>query len=209
MSIQLVLCDFDGTLVQKDILDELCKITGNYEQSRFLNEQFQEKGDTQESPLLERIKLLNGISLTQIEDRLFENNFLLDGSVQFFEFLKTNDILSVVHSGNIEPVLKYYQQILKFDYYVSTKVRFCDGKMKLEEEINKDNKVIGCKNIIKKLNIPYDNIIAIGDSIADINVFKLAKYSVAINSKGGIDKYATYVINGDMYDVAKIVNNFI
>lgn len=205
MSIRLALCDFDGTLAYKDVLDELCKITGNYEQSKVLNKRFQENGDIQASPLVERIKLLNGVSLTQIENKLSENNFLIKGSIDFFEFLKKNNIVSVVHSGNIEPVIKYYQNILKFEYYVATPIHFTDGRIDVERKKISDNKVIGCKNIIKKLNIPYDQIVAIGDSIADVNVFELAKYSIAINSTGGLYKYATHIVDGDMYDVAEII----
>lgn len=205
MSIRLALCDFDGTLVQRDLLDELCKITGNYEQSKMLNKRFQENEDIQASPLIERIKLLNGVSLTQIENKLAKNNYLIKGAIEFFGFLKKNNIISVVHSGNIEPVIKYYQNILKFEYYVATPIYFIDGKIDVERKINSNNKVIGCKNIIKKLNIPYNQIIAIGDSIADVNVFELARYSIAINSKGGLYKYATYMVDGDMFDVAEII----
>lgn len=205
MSIRLVLCDFDGTLVQRDLLDELCKITGNYEQSKMLNKIFQENENIQISPLIERIKLLNGVSFTQIETKLAENTYLIKGAIEFFEFLKKNSIISVVHSGNIEPVIKYYQNILKFEYYIATPIHFIDGKIDVEKKIISNNKLIGCKNIIKKLNIPYNQIVAIGDSIADVGVFELARYSIAINSKGGLDKYATHIVDGNMFDVVDII----
>jgi phosphoserine phosphatase len=212
MSIKLVLCDLDGTLVESDILDVLCQINGNDLKSKWLNEQFIAHGILEKSPLGKRIGLLKGISLAQIEDKIEEKNFLLNGSHEFFKFLKNNQILSVVHSGNIEPVLKYYQHILQFDYHVSTPIEFSDGKISkaiLNSSEGVDLKEAGCKKIISELGILFDEIVSIGDSPSDLNVFRLAKYSIAFNPKGGIEKDSTYVVKGDLFDVMNIMKSLL
>lgn len=206
--IKLVLCDFDGTLVKNDILDELCRISGNYNKSRRLNQRFIEGNQYYNSPLKERINLLEGVTISQIEAFLSHNVFLVEGTGDFFRYLKKNNIYSVVHSGNIEPVLQHFQRQLHFDEYIATKIKISERGtiVKLDDNITcfKEN---SCKSIISKLNIDKDEIVAIGDSIADVKVFELAGYSIAINAKGSIEDYASYAVKGNMYNVLEVVES--
>lgn len=206
---KLFLSDFDGTLVNKDILDILCGINGKEEESHQLNLEFI-AGEREGLPTLKkRIDFLQGITQNQIEEKLNQNDYLVEGAKELFQYLHNNGFITVLHSGNITPVLEYYKKILKIDYIVGNKPRFKnDGTIQgieLEDFASRDFKVKGCQEVIKKLSISKENIFAIGDSPADLAVFELAGTCIAINSKGGIDKKAHIVLSNNLFELITIL----
>lgn len=205
---KIFLSDFDGTLVNKDILDVLCGINGKEELSNQLNEEFIAGKRDGLPTLKQRIDFLNGISSTQIFDKLNENNYLIDGAYELFSFLKSKNIITVLHSGNLVPVLNYYQKILDIDYVVGNNPRMNGdiiSGIELSDFAGRDFKVLGCKKIIDKLEINKKDIFAIGDSPADIPVFELAGTKIVINAKNDVDKLADIVLKNNLAELIPIL----
>ncbi len=205
--IKLFLTDFDGTLVSTDILDVICEINGKGEESKKLNDDFVNGRTDGLTSLKKRIDFLNGISLDQIKGKLAENDYLINGVRELFDFLKRQKVISVLHSGNILPVLEFYGETLGIDYVIGTAPRMSgDVIMGIETEDfkGKSFKYDGCREIIEKLEISKNEILAIGDSPADSKIFELAGTKIVINPKGGIEKQADYVVE-DLFEVIEIV----
>jgi len=212
MKIKAFLSDFDGTLVNKDILDVVCGINGKENESRVLNEEFID-GKREGLPTLkQRIDFLSGISLTQIATKLDENNYLIDGAKELFSFLKSRNIVTVLHSGNITPVLKYYQQLLGIDYILGTSPRM-EGDKILGIEVNdfgsRDFKLKGCERILAELAIDPADVACIGDAPSDAAIFDLSAVSIAINPKGNIADKADYVINDSLIHAIPILERLL
>lgn len=209
---KVFLSDFDGTLVNKDILDILCGITGHEDESRALNEAFI-KGERQGLGVLkERIDFLNGVTLNQIFSKLDENDYLIKGARELFLELKRRNIITVLHSGNLLPVLQYYQKKLGIDYIIGNSPRIKNDiiqGIEIEDFASSDFKVLGCKKIIDHLNINKENIIALGDSPADLEVFKLASKKIVINPKGNIEQSADIVLNDNLLDLVLILDTIL
>ena len=205
--IKLVLTDFDGTLVNKDILDIVCGINGKEEESIKLNEDFINGKTDGLISLKKRIDFLKGISLEQIKAELDKNNYLTDGTEELFNYLKNNSIVSVLHSGNIVPILNYYKNLLNITKIIGStpkiKDNIIDG-IDIEAWGDKNFKYNGCKKIIEQFRFTKEEILAVGDSIADAKVFELAGIKVAINPKGNIEEKADYVVN-NMFEVIDII----
>lgn len=203
--VKIFLSDFDGTLVNKDILDVLCGINGKEEESKRLNAEFIAGKRDGLPTLKQRIDFLKGVSTLQIKAKLDAENYLVDGAKELFAYLKANGFVTVLHSGNILPVLEYYQNLLGIDYIVGNKPRRNGDSIigiELEDFASRDFKVKGCKEIISKLNISKECVYAIGDSPADLGVFSLAGTCIAINAKGGIDKNVDIVLkNGNLSEL--------
>lgn len=209
---KIFLSDFDGTLVNKDILDVLCGITGHEEESKKLNEEFI-NGKREGLPTLkQRIDFLRGVSTNQIFDKLLENDYLIDGAIELFAELKKRNIITVLHSGNLIPVLQYYQKKLDIDYIIGNNPRMIDNTIQgieLEDFSSRDFKVNGCIEIINRLGINKKDIIAIGDSPADLSVFNLASKKIVINGKGGIEKHADIVLTENLYELILKLNQIL
>ena len=199
--IKAVLLDFDGTIVNEDILDVLCGMVSKKDASKKLNEEFltgKVKGLT---ALVTRINFLRGVSVSQIQSYLSKNPYLVKGTKELLSLLKQQKIITILHSGNIFPVLNYYKTLLAIDYIVGTKPKIRGDKIEgiSEKDFSgKDFKVREVKKILDMLGISPDETIAIWDSPADREMFEFAGKSIAINPKNGVEKYADYVIYKDL-----------
>lgn len=206
--LKAVLLDFDGTLVNKDILDVICGIVGKEQESEQLNNDFHSGKLPGLTGLITRINFLQGVTLSQITSKLDKNTYLMSGTRELFSYLKKHSIISIIHSGNIIPILHYYQDLLDADYIIGTHPKM-DGDTILGISANdfpgRDFKVNEVKKLLEKLSIKGKETLAIGDSPADKAVFDLAGKSIAINPKGDIEKYADYVIQNSLQHVIPII----
>jgi len=202
---KIFLFDFDGTLVTEDILDVICEIVGKKEESKKINEGVINGTKTGLKPLCERINFLSGVSYEEIKTKLNEKNYLREGVVELFKLLNKKGYITVLSSGNIEPVLKYYQELLGITYIFGS-VPNMEGEtiIDIHEENFKGNnfKYEACLEIIEKYNNMGKKVYGIGDSAVDIQMLSLADVKFAIEPKGGLEKHVDYVIN----DISEIIN---
>lgn len=210
MKIRAVIVDFDGTITTEDILSLLCNLVGKKEESQKINDLFIEGKISGLAGLVQRINFLKGMSLEQIRKVVSKNYFLQKGAVELFNFLKENNIVSIIASGSIIPILEVYKEKLGANYLIGSKPiiendRFVSISEK--EYSGEDFKVRDLKEILNKLNISFDCVVAIGDSPADKGIFDLSAKSIAINPKGGIEKYADFVIKDNLFLTIPILKN--
>lgn len=201
MKIKAIVIDFDGTITTEDFLSILCDLVGKKDESEKLNRLFHGGKINGMDSLIERINFLKGLSVERIKDVVSENYFLQKGTQEFFDFLKANNIVSIIASGSIMPLLEMYKEKLGADYLIGSKLIIEDGKIvsiSNAEYLGDDFKVRDLQVILKQLRIPLECLVAIGDSPADKGMFKLAAKSIAINPKGDIGEHANYVIESDL-----------
>ena len=209
---KLFLSDFDGTLVSKDLLDVMCGIVGKEQESMEQQKVAIKEGFKTYNPLMKRINFLKDVTLEQINNKLDENNYLFDGTIELFKFLKENGYKTVLHTGNIFPVAQYYQNLLGIDFLVCTRPKMDGNKIvgiELADFGAHGFKARGCQEIIDRFKVKKDNIVAIGDSIVDLPMFELAGKKIAINAKEGIEKHADFEIkNQDLRDAIGFLKHF-
>ncbi|MCR4327967.1 MAG: HAD family phosphatase [Patescibacteria group bacterium] len=210
MKIKAVVLDFDGTITTADILNMLCDLVGKKEESEKLDTLFREGKVKGLETLVQRINFLKGLSLEQIRAVVSKNDYLQKGALEFFTFLRENNIVSIIASGNIMPLLEIYKEKLGADYLVGSKPIIENGGIVSisEKEYSGDGfKVRDIKSILEELDISPEYVVAIGDSPADRGMFELSAKSIAINPKGNIAQCADYVIENDLSKAIPILKD--
>ncbi len=207
--VKALIIDFDGTIVTEDIMDLLCGLAGKKADSERLNQLFHEGKLNGLTGLIQRINFLTGLSLKQIQTVVDENDYLRDGATELFDYLKANNIVTIIASGSIVPLLEIYRHKLRADYVVGSRPRIIDGRIGViteEDYSGMDFKVRDSRAILDNLGITYDSVIAVGDSPADKGIFDLAAKSIAVDPKSGIEKCADFVIDNDLRDIIPILS---
>ena len=130
------------------------------------------------------------------------------GTIELFKYLKDNNFITILSSGNIIPVLRYYQELLGIDYIFGSKPRM-NGELidniTIYDFPKDDFKYVSCLDIINKFNVEKDNIYGIGDSIHDIKMLSLAGHKFAIAPKGNIVEYVDIVLDDDISEVINYI----
>ena len=194
---KIFLFDFDGTLVTEDMLDCVCDIVGKKQESIDINKKVINGEVTGLEPLCSRINFLKGDSYNQIKEKINSNNYLQNGAIQLFEELNKRGFITVLSSGNILPILRYYKELLNINYIF--------GSQPKNDFEGDDFKYNSCLEIINKYNAKKENIFAVGDSYVDIGILSLAGHSFAINPKGGIETKVDHVIS-DLTEIIKYLD---
>jgi HAD superfamily phosphoserine phosphatase-like hydrolase len=210
MDIKAALIDFDGTIVTKDLLDVFCDLAGKQQLCTEINQAFHKGKIDSIEFLIKKINLLQGLSLEDIYKKLRENSYLREGSEELLRFFQEREIKTILNSGQMIPVLQFYQRMLDIDYVIGTQPEIRDGiiyGVSPEHPIEKGFKFKGYKSILDKLGISFEQVVALGDSPTDKKAFEYSALSIAIDPKGGVEKYADYVIRGDLRESMHIINN--
>ena len=210
MKIKAALLDFDGTLVTKDILDVLTAKVGKEIESKQINEALH-RGELQGlTALITRINFLKGMTEPEIFAALQPESYLMPGAKALMDFFKRHQIVTILASGNILPVLRYYQQLLSIDYIIGAQPQM-DGEtiVGIDESAFSSSsfKLDGIKKILNQLNISVANVVALGDSPSDKGLFESSSYSIAVNPKGNIGTFAHVVIGANLNEAVKLLES--
>ncbi len=204
--------DFDGTLVTRDILDFLAQSVGKEKESVALNEAFHRGELPGLQALIQRINFLKGMTKTQMFAALKPESFLMPGAEELMSFFKKHGIVTILASGNIVPVLEYYQRLLGIDYVVGPQPQMqSETILGIDESVfsSKTFKLDGIRKILNQLSIEPENVIALGDSPSDKGMFELSNFAIAVNPKGDIAESANAVVEHDLNQVVQILEDLV
>ena len=139
--------------------------------------------------------------ITSIKDASY-----IDGKIEF-KYLNDRGFITVLSSGNIYPILKYYQDLLGITYiFGSMPNMYKDTIESISESTFKGNN-FKYESCLKILNKYKDRVVyGIGDSAVDIDMLSLADVSFAIDPKGKLEEHVDYVIK-DMREIIEYIAN--
>lgn len=207
----ILFSDLDGTITSEDMLDIICDLKGKKERSRSLNVEYIKGMSLSAEIQTKRINLLRGLSVSAIHRKIEENSYLLPGARDLFEYLGRNEIISVLVSGNILPILEYYKKMLKIDYVYGINPIVDNEIIKgvHQKDIPHDDFKLQCFSRVVRTFPQRPFSVVMGDSPSDIGLFKAADYRIAVNSKGGIDRYADITIQNSLSSLPSILDKLL
>jgi len=116
------------------------------------------------------------------------------GADEIINFLKSKGLKLTIVSSGLSILSNWVHQRYGFDYSVSNDLLHEDGILtgKVKIQVYYDKKAEWVKRILKEFDVRREEVIAIGDSIGDIEMFHMVGFSIAFNSScSDLDQMAT------------------
>lgn len=195
--IKLIAFDFDNVLVDGESLDEVAKLVDSEDKIIELTRKAMEGDISFETSLRERMNLLKGVSLENIE-RVTKKMPLMEGAEETILELKKRGYKLATITGNFEIITNRLKD-LDIDYIFCNQLHDEDGK--LTGEISGPLIVEGSKGEVLQELMDQEGLTAaecaaVGDGANDIPMLEKVGLSIAFNAKPALKEVADVVVEG-------------
>lgn len=194
---RLVCFDMDSTLIQAEVIDELARKAGVYEQVSNITEAAM-RGDIDFSESFkQRIALLKGLDESILKE-VAENLPLTEGAERLFRILKKYGYRTAILSGGFTYFGNYLKTKLGIDYIFANELEIKDGKLSgrhIGDIIDGEKKAELLKLIAFKEDIHLEQVIAVGDGSNDLPMLRLAGLGIAFHAKPKVKASAKHSIS--------------
>jgi HAD superfamily phosphoserine phosphatase-like hydrolase len=180
-SFSMVSFDVDGTIFRKAALTQAARSLGIGEKWDSLDEMYHHRRITLRECLASEYKLLQGMKLADILREVSKVE-VIKNVRETVEKLQGHRIRVVLLTDNPDFLCAYMIERFGFEGYVGSKVGIKDGIVTGEIEPLPDKR-LGLRKYCAWTGIPPSRCAHVGDWINDVPVFRIVRYSIALNAK--------------------------
>lgn len=199
---RLVVMDMDSTLIQQEVIDELARAVGVYDEVAAVTHRAMNGELPFDEALRERVKLLAGAPVSILTDVL-ERIELTPGAERLVRVLKRLGYRLAVISGGFIQVTEPIRARLGLDYGFANTLEIADGKLTGRVTgpiINRQRKADLLESLAQTERISLDQVIAIGDGANDLDMLARAGLGIAFRAKRIVQQQAKYALNQQNLD---------
>jgi phosphoserine phosphatase len=186
----LAVFDMDSTLIQQEVIDELARSVGRYEQVAAVTESAMRGELNFEESLKARVAHLDGVS-TDVWEYMKANVITFTpGAPDLIKVLKRLGWKTAVLSGGFTPLAYWLRDTLGLDYAYANQLATDPTGSKLTGELLPDAPIVGPnlkRDTLLRLaadnKIPISHTIAVGDGSNDLLMIQAAGLGIAFNAK--------------------------
>jgi phosphoserine phosphatase len=176
----------DSTMIEQECIDELADEAGVGKRVAEITKRAMNGELDFEDALIERVKLLKGLSSDIIVNVLKGRITLMPGAESLIKTMKRNGSYCALVSGGFTDFTEAISKMLGFDENRANTLlhenEMLSGKVQLPI-LGKQAKVDALIDISKKLNCAHDDVIAVGDGANDLGMLTKAGMGVALHAK--------------------------
>lgn len=193
--IKLIAFDFDNVLIDGESLDEVAKLVDSPDKITELTKKAMEGEINFETSLKQRINLLKGLSLGDIEE-VVNKMPLMNGAEETIKELKNQGYKLAIITGNFEIITNRIKE-LNIDYIYCNQLHNEDGKLtgKISGPLITDGskgKVL--QELMDRVGLKAAECAAVGDGANDIPMMEKAGLGIAFNAKPAVKEVADIVV---------------
>ena len=209
----LAVFDMDSTLIQQEVIDELARTVGRYEQVAAITEAAMRGELDFEASLRKRVAQLKGVS-TDVWDHLKRDKITFTpGARELIKVLKYHGWKTAVLSGGFTPLANWVKDTLGLDYAYANQLIVDVTTSTLTGELVPGASIIHAQKkrdlllqLAESNNIPIHATIAIGDGSNDLPMMAAAGLGIAFNAKPKVQSAAPARLNSSsLMDVTYIL----
>ena len=187
---RLIIFDMDSTLIQVEVIDEMAKAHGVYNDVYLItNQAMEDEIDFTES-LLHRVSMLKGLDIAKMQ-KILDDLPLTLGAEQFVDTVKSLGYKLALISGGFDFFSEPLKKTLALDYAFANKLEVKDNKLTgklLGTIVDAEYKVTLMKEIAKKEYIHIEQVVAIGDGSNDLPMLTHAGLGISFHAKEIVKK---------------------
>ncbi len=182
---RLVCFDMDSTLIQTEVIDELARRAGVYDEVSAITESAMRGEIDFKQSFEKRVSLLKGLDESVMKD-IAENLPLTEGAERLFRILKKYGFKTAILSGGFNYFGNYLKTKLGVDYVFANELEVRDGKLTgrhVGDIVDGAKKAEMLKLLAFKEDIHLKQCIAVGDGSNDLPMIQLAGLGIAFHAK--------------------------
>ncbi|KAI8336113.1 HAD-like domain-containing protein [Chlamydoabsidia padenii] len=196
---RLVVFDMDSTLIQQEVIDEIARYAGVVDQVAAITEAAMNGEIDFKESLRRRVALLNGTSVSVIEDVKKILTFTEGARFLCYALKKLGFKLAVI-SGGFMPLALYVKAELGLDYAFANQLKVSTDGLTLTGEttgpiVDGIRKAELLDVIAQSEGVTLNQVIAVGDGANDLWMLNKAGLGIAFNAKPRVQEQARARIN--------------
>lgn len=194
---RLALFDMDSTLIQAEMMDELAREMGVYDEVCAVTERaMRGELDFKES-FRERLAKLEGLDAARL-DAVWDRIPLTDGAERLMTNLRRLGIKTAIVSGGFTCFAEKLRQRLGMDYMFANELEVKDGRCTGRvsgEIVDSQFKARTLRELAERDGISLQQTIAVGDGANDLPMLTLAGLGIAFHAKPAVREGADHSIS--------------
>lgn len=194
---RLVCFDMDSTLIQAEVIDELARRAGVYEQVSAITEAAMRGEIDFKASFEKRVSLLKGLDVAVMKE-IAENLPLTEGAERLFKTLKKYGYKTAILSGGFNYFGHYLKSKLGVDYVFANELEVADGKLTgrhLGDIVDGAKKAEMLRLLAFKEDLHLEQVIAVGDGSNDLPMIQIAGLGIAFHAKPKVKESAKHAIS--------------
>ncbi|WP_419904694.1 phosphoserine phosphatase SerB [Kiloniella sp.] len=194
----LLIADMDATIITSECIDELANIHGVSEKITSITEQAMQGAIGFEASLHKRLKLLEGLPSTAIEEAYNNSIQLTAGASTLVQTMRQGGAITILASGGFTCFAEPVAQVVGFQHYRANQLELKNGKLTVKVMppiLGRESKAAILREFIHHCELSPKSTIAVGDGANDIAMIKAADMGVAFRAKPALKAETTLHIN--------------
>ncbi|PJZ55993.1 phosphoserine phosphatase SerB [Leptospira barantonii] len=182
--------DMDSTLIQQEVIDELARMAGVYEEVASVTKEAMEGNLDFHEALKKRCIYLKGLS-SSIFTELYPTLSLNIGVENLLKGLKENQSRTAVFSGGFTDILEIFQRRYGIDEVYANVLERENGQLSgnvVGDIVDKNKKLEYLKMIRDREGISFAQVVAVGDGANDSLMLNEAGIGIGFHAKEGLKK---------------------
>ncbi|EMM70588.1 phosphoserine phosphatase SerB [Leptospira weilii str. 2006001855] len=180
----------DSTLIQQEVIDELAKLAGVYEEVASVTKEAMEGDLDFHEALKKRCVYLKGLS-SSIFTELYPKLKLNVGVENLLKGLKEKSTKTAVFSGGFTDILEMFQKQYGIDEIRANVLEVQDGQLSgnvIGDIVDKNKKFEYLKMIRDLEGISHSQVVAVGDGANDALMLNEAGIGIGFHAKEGLKR---------------------